>query len=303
MHTGAGGQGHKDEDEDAATPGHVAAHVERLARLPQLHRRLRASESVAELFAATADAARELCGFGRAIVLTVGSGALTADGSDALADPESDRLRRRVQAAPVMLAPGSLEAGIVRHASPPVRPGRRPSLLADALGLEDVTIAAIAPDLQPLALLVADRPGQPLGVLDQAVVANLALIAGVAFEHVVLHARVAEVSAELMQLTASTQSMMSEVLQAPMTVPAAHRGGASFPQPQPALGGTTGLLTEREEQIAMLLVEGRSNRDIAERLMLSPETVKDYVARLRRKLHAANRVEAASRYLRMTQAR
>jgi DNA-binding CsgD family transcriptional regulator len=57
------------------------------------------------------------------------------------------------------------------------------------------------------------------------------------------------------------------------------------------------ILTEREAEIAELLIEGRSNRVIAERLFISPETVKMHVAHILRKLDVSNRVEAAARLL------
>jgi DNA-binding NarL/FixJ family response regulator len=52
-------------------------------------------------------------------------------------------------------------------------------------------------------------------------------------------------------------------------------------------------LSERERQIAGLLVEGLTNKEIAEQLFLSTETIKSYVARILRKLGARNRVQAA----------
>ncbi len=52
-------------------------------------------------------------------------------------------------------------------------------------------------------------------------------------------------------------------------------------------------LSGREEEIADLLPLGLTNKEIAERLCLSPETIKTYVARIIRKLGARNRTEAA----------
>jgi DNA-binding CsgD family transcriptional regulator len=40
-----------------------------------------------------------------------------------------------------------------------------------------------------------------------------------------------------------------------------------------------------------------SNREIGERLFISPDTVKDHVARVVRKLGASNRVEAVARFV------
>ena len=61
-----------------------------------------------------------------------------------------------------------------------------------------------------------------------------------------------------------------------------------------------GLLSAREIEILDRLVAGRSNREIAEELVLAPDTIKGHVARILRKLGAANRVEAVARYLAMT---
>ncbi len=52
-------------------------------------------------------------------------------------------------------------------------------------------------------------------------------------------------------------------------------------------------LTQRENDILALLSEGRSNRDIAQRLFLSEKTVKAHLAAIFRKLGVTNRTQAA----------
>ncbi|MCB0062777.1 MAG: response regulator transcription factor [Caldilineaceae bacterium] len=52
-------------------------------------------------------------------------------------------------------------------------------------------------------------------------------------------------------------------------------------------------LTAREQETLALLVQGRSNRQIAQQLSVSPHTVKNHVRNILQKLHAANRTEAA----------
>ena len=52
-------------------------------------------------------------------------------------------------------------------------------------------------------------------------------------------------------------------------------------------------LTQREHDILALLAEGRSNRDIAQRLYLSEKTVKAHLAAIFRKLGVTNRTQAA----------
>jgi DNA-binding NarL/FixJ family response regulator len=52
-------------------------------------------------------------------------------------------------------------------------------------------------------------------------------------------------------------------------------------------------LTQREHDILALLAEGRSNREIAQRLYLSEKTVKAHLAAIFRKLGVTNRTQAA----------
>ncbi|GAA3506879.1 ATP-binding protein [Streptomyces showdoensis] len=52
-------------------------------------------------------------------------------------------------------------------------------------------------------------------------------------------------------------------------------------------------LSPREEEVALLVVQGRANRDIAESLVLSTRTVEHHVARIMRKQNAASRSDIA----------
>ncbi|HVD51619.1 MAG TPA: helix-turn-helix transcriptional regulator, partial [Candidatus Udaeobacter sp.] len=58
--------------------------------------------------------------------------------------------------------------------------------------------------------------------------------------------------------------------------------------------GTT--LSEREFEVLDLARHGLTNRDIGERLSLSPHTIARHVANARAKLGAANRTEAAAKF-------
>ncbi len=59
-------------------------------------------------------------------------------------------------------------------------------------------------------------------------------------------------------------------------------------QPEP-------MLSEREREVLALIAAGSTNREIADRLYLSPHTVKEHTSALYRKLHARNRAEAVQR--------
>ncbi len=54
-------------------------------------------------------------------------------------------------------------------------------------------------------------------------------------------------------------------------------------------------ITEREFEVLRMLAAGRANKEIAQKLGVSPNTVKTHVARLFEKLGAARRTEAVLR--------
>jgi DNA-binding NarL/FixJ family response regulator len=63
--------------------------------------------------------------------------------------------------------------------------------------------------------------------------------------------------------------------------------------PVPAAAPAEGGLSPREVEIAKLVAQGATNREIAQALFLSAGTVKNYVASLQRKLNTRNRVGIA----------
>jgi two-component system nitrate/nitrite response regulator NarL len=65
-----------------------------------------------------------------------------------------------------------------------------------------------------------------------------------------------------------------------------------------AVGGAAGLpgVSAREEEVLALLADGLTDREIAERLGISPRTVETHVGSLLNKLGVRNRAQAARRY-------
>jgi DNA-binding CsgD family transcriptional regulator/GAF domain-containing protein len=80
------------------------------------------------------------------------------------------------------------------------------------------------------------------------------------------------------------------------TQPAFAPGGYDDRFPTPTDGGT---LTRREVEVLRLMAAGDTNGRIARRLVISEGTVKSHVKHILRKLGAANRAEAVSRWLGM----
>ena len=60
-----------------------------------------------------------------------------------------------------------------------------------------------------------------------------------------------------------------------------------------------GPLSGREREVVELIAAGATNREIAERLYLSPHTVKEHTSAIYRKLGARNRAEAVKRAQRL----
>ena len=58
-------------------------------------------------------------------------------------------------------------------------------------------------------------------------------------------------------------------------------------------------LSEREHEVLDLIAAGSTNKEIAERLFLSPHTVKEHTSTLYRKLGVRNRAEAVQRAQRL----
>jgi DNA-binding CsgD family transcriptional regulator len=286
--------------------GHAYTHVTAHGVLPLVQRRLNGASTVGRLLAWASEEARHFCGFSRAVVLGVEDGCLIASCLDAVEDPASDALRRRVCAAPIPIIIGSEEAELLRGAA-----GRRADLPANAcavrdqLGLQEFAMAAVTPESRPVALLVLDRPALPVSDADRAAIDLFAHLLGMAIERLVLHRRMHELSSELRHFTASAEALMQEALEAPVGLQADFGHGPVFPTAAEVTEATDDLrvlLSGRELDIAALMAEGRSNRQIGDQLHLAPDTVKVHVARLVRKLSASNRVEAAARFVTLTHA-
>jgi DNA-binding NarL/FixJ family response regulator len=67
----------------------------------------------------------------------------------------------------------------------------------------------------------------------------------------------------------------------------------------PEAEGDGAMLSERERQVLEMIASGSTNREIAERLFLSPHTVKDHTSALYRKIGARNRAQAILRAQRL----
>lgn len=87
---------------------------------------------------------------------------------------------------------------------------------------------------------------------------------------------------------------------APMTGEIARKVIDSYRRPLPTAGAEAGL-SRREEEILGWLTQGYSNKEIADRLTISFDTVRTHLRHVYEKLHVRSRTEAATKYLRTTE--
>lgn len=83
---------------------------------------------------------------------------------------------------------------------------------------------------------------------------------------------------------------------APMTSEVARRVVESFRRPARSREEAVHL-SAREEEVLVLLSKGYSNKEIAERLTLSVETVGSHLKHIYEKMHVRSRTEAVARYM------
>jgi DNA-binding NarL/FixJ family response regulator len=83
---------------------------------------------------------------------------------------------------------------------------------------------------------------------------------------------------------------------APMTGEIARMLVEAF-QKKPGSSASGEGLTQREEEILVLLAEGLSNKEIADRVKVSYDTVRAHLRHIYEKLHVRGRTEAVKKYL------
>jgi DNA-binding CsgD family transcriptional regulator len=126
------------------------------------------------------------------------------------------------------------------------------------------------------------------------------------FERAVMRRRVREQRRQLRELVAWTDAMAADLsegaieLEVQSEPDAAAVRPAALPSADADSTRLGDLLTRRELDVLRLMARGDSNKAIATELVVSEGTVKFHVKNILRKLRAANRVEAASRYMQLT---
>jgi DNA-binding CsgD family transcriptional regulator len=254
--------------------------------------------------------AAEALDFERVLLSSIRESVLVADALHVPADGEAGDLAAELRNREVALDYPLIESEIMRrrraqvvHAADPEAIGHH--AFADVLGWTSYVVSPIVLDGRPIGFFHADRPGRPDDVTDADAsrLASFAVCFALVFERAVLRHRLRVQREEMRQVAGWANARTSELGDRSVTLIEDPEG-----EGQMQSVGTSGtgenalrdLLTRREVDVLQLMVRGETNAGIARQLVVSEGTVKFHVKNILRKLRAANRAEATSRYLRLT---
>jgi DNA-binding CsgD family transcriptional regulator len=256
--------------------------------------------------------------FERAILSLVKGGRMVAEAAFVSGPPRvAAGLLAQLQANPLRLEHTLIETELLRR--------RRATIVVDAdvhprvdretarlMGWRSYAAAPLVVGTQVAGVIHADRgPGGGLDVLDRDVLWEFATALAQAYESTTLRRTLRDERDQMRQFLDWLGARSSELTDAPVTLSAGGRAPlgppAPLPSSQPTAGGRgrddrvvfEGLLTRRELDVLRLLADGATNRAVADALVISSGTVKFHVNSILRKLHASNRAEAVTRYLRL----
>jgi DNA-binding CsgD family transcriptional regulator len=281
----------------ADAPGVIAgldlAGVRRMTAGLELMRTLRSADQVVEHLP---DAACRL-GLGRAMVSRIaGTGWVV----ERYHDPKSSARAAQITAAfrdvDLRLHPWLAESDAVRRRRPmrvlDARGNRRvdPTLVA-MTGSTSYVVAPIIAGSRAIGLVHADHDhGAPVTELDQELVWALAGEAGASLERAGITASVLSMSKTVESLSEALNGLGERAVD-----DWRDQSGIATAAPTECVR-SWGPLTGREVEVLRLIAAGDTNTAIAQRLFISEGTVKSHVRHILRKLRAANRAEAVSRW-------
>jgi DNA-binding CsgD family transcriptional regulator len=164
--------------------------------------------------------------------------------------------------------------------------------------------APIVLETRVIGFFQADGP--QLGEIERDALGYFADGFALVFERAILRRRLRIQRQEMRQVASWADARTSELSDRAVTLAFDREPSGDDDGGRAAVGSGGGdsalrdLLTRRELDVLELMVKGETNAGIARSLVVSEGTVKFHVKNILRKLHASNRAEATSRYLRLT---
>jgi ATP/maltotriose-dependent transcriptional regulator MalT len=174
----------------------------------------------------------------------------------------------------------------------------------ELLGWSEYIAAPIVLGGSVIGFLHGDRSPSARTVdgADSEALASFGVCVALVYERAVLRHRLREQREELRQIATWAEVLTGELGDSSIALCEVADDRAQ-PAARPAESGRSAmreLVTRRELEVLQLMVRGETNAGIAGDLVVSEGTVKFHVKNILRKMHATNRADATSRYVRMT---
>jgi DNA-binding CsgD family transcriptional regulator len=253
---------------------------------------------------APAEAARAL-DLDRVLLTRIEGGALVPDALHVAAEGAADAAMVVLRDQQVALAYPLIEGELMRRRrAQVVRAASGGTIFGAVLGWTEYVAAPVVLDGRVIAFLHGDRQpsGRSLDDGDAETLSAFALCFALVFERAVLRHRLRVQRQEWRRVATWADMRTSELGERSIGL-ATDADLGTAEEVGPALGSGEGalrdLMTRRELDVLDMMVRGETNAGIARALVVSEGTVKFHVKNILRKLHASNRAEATSRYLRL----
>lgn len=281
---------------------------ERLAvhqRLEHSLDELRELGPVSEILDRAPAAAARVAGLQRVVLSRVENATLIAE-AVFLTDGDPAALLAELKASPVRIEYPLIEGEVLRRRRPLViseQELQRGSANAAILGWGEFLVCPAILDGRVIAFIHGDRadPEQRLGQPELDAMWAFTRGFSAIFERAILRHRLRVQRREMRQIASWADAKTSELSDRAIDLTTDRELDAGAAEPSSAPDpGLRDLLTRREIDVLELMVKGETNAGIARALVVSEGTIKFHVKNILRKLHASNRAEATSRYLRLT---
>lgn len=292
---------------------HYAQRADGALQVQRALAQLRAVGSTAKMLVKAPRLLCECCGFASAILFRVDQGIVTPAAAYSTTDADlAEKVRRQfAKLGRVELDELVVETEMLRRRIPIIvhdamnDPRTRQDMIR-VTGVNSYVAAPILPQGRVIGFLHATT-AQDITGADRDVLWAFAEGYGYALERTILLERLHQQGERIRDLVRATELALAEIREAGLQIsppatgltPAAAEPirSAVFAAPDSRIHQ---VLTRRELEIIELIAHGETNREIADRMVISEGTVKTHVSRILRKLRVANRAEAASQFMRLT---
>jgi DNA-binding CsgD family transcriptional regulator len=255
------------------------------------------------------------CGFDRAVLFRVEGSEMVAEGMYFTEDPEwAAQILQIARENRPQLTHMLLETEMLRRRSAAIvsdaqNDPRSFKPIVVPIKTRSYVAAPIMPGGRVIGFVHADcyYAGRDITEIDRDIIWAFAEGFGYAVERAALLERLRRQREEIRRMMDSSVAVLDELslsgidlVRTDAESAAVARSAASvFLAPESRIDS---LLTRRELEVLGLMADGATNARIADQLVISEGTVKSHVKHVLRKLRAANRAEAVSRYMRIVNA-